>query len=147
MTTHNKNLFTGTKIPIGIVTAFLLTQNLAAQDLGTITVSSPAKTEQSIKDVTSDIEVLTSTELEEKHIATVSEALNLLDGIDVISNGGMGTTTSVFVRGFDSKRTLVLIDGIRYNDPICLNGAKNEHLKLDDVSKIEFIKRKQNDTC
>ena len=42
----------------------------ANEGLGTITVSSATKSEQSIKDVTSNVEVITSIELEEKNIKT-----------------------------------------------------------------------------
>ena len=121
--------------------------NICAQDIydmGLITVSSATKTEQSIKDVTSNVEVITSTELEEKHVSTVSDALKLVNGLDVVSNGGMGKSSSVFLRGFDSKRTLVMIDGIRYNDPTGLSGAPYEHLMMTDIEKIEIVKGAQS---
>ena len=55
----------------------------------------------------------------------------------------MGQQTSVFLRGMDSKRTLVLIDGIRYNDPSG-NGANFEHLMINDIERIEVIKGAQS---
>lgn len=107
-------------------------------------VVSASKTEQSLKDVTSNVHIITSQEIEEKHYTTVSEALNSLSGIGFTSNGGIGTTTSVYVRGFDSKRTLVLIDGIRYNDLTGLSGAPFEHLMITDIERIEVIKGAQS---
>ena len=43
----------------------------------------------------------------------------------------------------DSKKTLVLIDGIRYNDPSG-NGANFEHLMINDIERIEVIKGAQS---
>jgi vitamin B12 transporter len=101
------------KISTSLVASFLIaTTNLfSAQSLEPITVTSATKSSQSIKDVTSNVEVITKEEIEERHFTTVSEALNTLAGVTVISNGGMGTATSVSLRGMDSKRILVLIDG------------------------------------
>lgn len=133
------------KIKLSLIASLLTTSvAIANEDLGTITVSSATKSKQSIKDVTSNVDVITSVELEEKHITNVSDALNLVSGISFTSNGGLGSTTSVRVRGFDSKRVLVLIDGVRYNDLTGLSGAPFEHLMATDIAKIEIIKGAQS---
>ncbi|HEX5670378.1 MAG TPA: TonB-dependent receptor [Sulfuricurvum sp.] len=108
-------------------------------------VVTATKTEQSLQDVTSNINIITAVELEEKHVATVADALNLISGISTISNGGLGKSTSVFVRGLDTSRVLVLIDGIRYNDPSnSSTGSAFEHLIITDIEQIEFIKGAQS---
>ncbi|MCK9371896.1 MAG: TonB-dependent receptor [Sulfuricurvum sp.] len=133
------------KYTLSLIGASLLMSPLCAHDitLDPIMVSA-SKTEQSLSTITANATVITAEELEEKHIATVAEALNLVSGISTISNGGVGKSTSVFVRGFDSKRVLVLIDGIRYNDPTGLNGAPYEHLMVTDIERIEIIKGAQS---
>lgn len=133
-------------IQLSFISVALLSQ-LHAQEsvnLDTITVTSATKSEQSIKDITSNINVITSEEIEEKHYTSVTEALNSVAGINFSSNGALGSSTSVFVRGFDSKRVLVLIDGIRYNDSTGLNGAPFEHLMVSDIQQIEIIKGAQS---
>lgn len=128
-----------------MATALLIATNSYAQDdLGMLTVFSATKNKQSIKDVTSNIEVMTGDELEEKNITTVSDALNLMNGISFTRNGGLGKATSIYMRGFDSKRILVLIDGIRYNDITGTSGAPFEHLMATDIEKIEVIKGAQS---
>jgi vitamin B12 transporter len=136
-----------TKTKLSLVASLLIaTQTLQAdtKDLGTITVSSATKSEQSIKDVTSTVEVISGDELEAKHITTVSEALNQISGVNYTSNGGLGKQTSVFVRGFSSNRVLVLIDGIRYNDVTSVSGAGFAHLMVTDIERIEVIKGAQS---
>ncbi|MBC8237308.1 MAG: TonB-dependent receptor [Helicobacteraceae bacterium] len=116
----------------------------SAIELEPITVTSATKTAQSIKDVTSNVNVITSTEIEEKNYTTVTEALNSVSGISFTSNGGLGKATSVMVRGFDSKRVLVLIDGVRYNDVTGISGAPFEHLMISDIEQIEIVKGAQS---
>ena len=129
-----------------IILSILTASILVAQtiELEPITVTSATKTKQSIKDVTSNVNVITSEEIEEKHYTTVSEALNSISGVNFTSNGGLGSTTSVFVRGVDSQRVLVLIDGIRYNDVTSTNGAPFAHLMIGDIQQIEVVKGAQS---
>ena len=112
--------------------------------LDTITVTSATNSKQSIADTTSNISVITSDEIQEKHYTTVTEALNSLSGINFTDNGGLGSSTSVLVRGFDSKRVLVLIDGVRYNDITGMSGAPFEHLMIADIEQIEVVKGAQS---
>lgn len=134
------------KISTSLVASFLLaTTNLfSAQSLDTITVTSATKSTQSIKDVTSNIDVITKEEIEEKHYSSVVEALNTIAGISITSNGSFGASSSVYLRGNDSKRVLVLIDGIRYNDITGTSGAPFEHLMMDDIEQIEVVKGAQS---
>jgi len=133
------------KLSISLVASFLLATNLfSAQNLETIKVTSATKSTQSIKNVTSNIEVITKEELSEKHFTTVSEALNTLSGVNVISNGGVGQSDSLFIRGVDSKRILILVDGIRYNEPAGLSGAPLAQLLIDDIEQIEVVKGAQS---
>lgn len=133
------------KQTFSIVAAATLAASLEANELlfDPIVITA-TKTEQSLKDVTSDIQIITNAELEEKHIMSVAEALNLASGISLTGNGGLGKSSFVYLRGFDSKRTLVLIDGVRYNDPTGLNGAPYEHLMLNDIERIEIVKGAQS---
>ena len=133
------------KNTISVVASLLIATNLySAEELSTITVTSATKSQQSIKDVTSNVDVITKEEIQERHFNSVSEAINTLSGINVISNGGLGKSTSVFMRGFDTQRILVLIDGIRYNDITGISGARFEHLMISDIQQIEIIKGAQS---
>lgn len=133
------------KIQLSIAAALLVATNTyAMEDLGTIIISSATKSEQSIKDITSNVEVITDYEIEEKHVTTITEALNLVSGISFTQNGGIGKTSSLRVRGFDPKRVLVLVDGVRYNDLTSTSGAQFENIMLSDIKQIEVIKGAQS---
>ena len=109
-----------------------------------INVTTATKTTQKISDITSNINVITSDELEDRGFTTVAEALSTLPGVSFSSNGGLGGTTSVYVRGFSTQRTLVLIDGVRFNDNTSTSGASFEHLMIADIEQIEVVKGAQS---
>ena len=135
------------KIKLSLVASFVCTTLVSAEsikDLGMITISSATKSEQSIKDITSNVEVITGTELEEKHISTIADAVNLISGVSITSNGGMGSTTNLNIRGMGGNRVLVLIDGVRLQDPSNTGGANIAHLMTTDIEKVEVIKGSQS---
>ncbi|MAD41060.1 MAG: TonB-dependent receptor [Arcobacter sp.] len=135
------------KISTSLVASLLLSTNIYANDtvqLDEITVTSATKSTQSIKDVTSNIDVITKEELEERNFTTVSEALNTVAGINVISNGGIGQSDSLYIRGISATRILVLIDGIKYNEPASTSGAPLAQLLIDDIEQIEVVKGAQS---
>jgi vitamin B12 transporter len=129
-----------------ILLSLLASSVLLAEDikLQEITVTSVTKTEQSIKDVTSNVNVITKEEIEERHYTSVVDALKNVAGINYTSNGGLGATTSIYLRGAGNNRTLILIDGVRYQDPSNTNGASIGHLMMDDIERIEIIKGAQS---
>lgn len=133
------------KTNISLVASFLLATNLYSQTttLETITVTSATKSEQKLKDVTANVDVITAEDIESRKFKTVAEALQTIAGIQVSQSGGIGQQTSLFLRGMGSDKTLVLIDGIRYNDPSG-NGANFEHLMINDIERIEVIKGAQS---
>jgi len=134
------------KIHLSVVTAVLMTTNLYAvvEDLGTITVSSATKSEQSIKDVTSNLNVITNIELEEKHLTTVTEALNLISGVNFSTNGGLGGSTELNIRGTSNNRVLILIDGVKFKDHSSISGTDISNLLVNEIEKIEVIKGAQS---
>jgi vitamin B12 transporter len=134
-----------TTIKLSLLTTLLLNTNLIAEEkLEDITVTSATKTSQNVSDVTSNINVITAQEIEERHYTTVTEALNSLPGVSFTSNGGAGTLTNVYLRGMSNNKTLVLIDGIRYNDITSTSGAPFAHLVASDIERIEVIKGAQS---
>ena len=133
------------KHTLSLVASATLVASLGANtlNLDPIVVSA-SKTEQSLKNVTANIDIITAEEIEERHYTTIAEALNTLSGVSITSNGGVGQLDSIFIRGIDSKRILVVIDGIRYNEPAGLSGAPLAQLSVDDIERIEVIKGAQS---
>lgn len=128
-------------IKLSMAASMLLTIAVNAVELEPITVTSINKTENSLEDSTSAVTVITAEDLEENGYKSVAEAINTIAGISVTNSGGLGQQTSFFVRGADSGKVLVLLDGMRLNDPSTTNGtALLDSLTTENIQQIEIIK-------
>ncbi|WP_321471297.1 TonB-dependent receptor domain-containing protein [Halarcobacter sp.] len=132
------------KITTSLVAGLLLATNLFSQELSTITIVSATKSEQSIKDITSNVDVITKQDIEERHFTSVIDALNSLPGITFTSNGGIGSTVSLNLRGSSNNRTLILIDGVKFKDHSSISGTDISSLMVTDIERIEVIKGAQS---
>ena len=122
-------------------TLLLVTQTYGDTQLEDITVISTNKVPTSIQNTTANITVITAEDIEERGYQTVAQAINTVAGISVTHSGGLGQQTSFFVRGADSGKVLVLLDGMRLNDPSTTNGtALLDSLTTSNVEQIEIIK-------
>jgi vitamin B12 transporter len=89
----------------------------------------------------SSVTVITAREIEAKKQTSVEEILKSVPGVDIAQTGGTGAKTSVFMRGAESKNTLVLIDGIMINDPSdASRGANLANLNVDNIERIEVVR-------
>jgi vitamin B12 transporter len=87
------------------------------------------------------ITVLDRDRIDRTQAVTVADALRDVPGLSVIARGPLGAQTSVFVRGGNSAQTLVLIDGVRVNDPSSPNAAFDfGGLGTDNVERIEVLR-------
>jgi vitamin B12 transporter len=94
-----------------------------------------------LSQVGSSVTVITAQDLETHGIQTVADALNLVPGLDIATTGGPGQQTDVFIRGADSGRTLVMINGVEVNDAMEPGRAANlAYLSADNVEKIEILR-------
>lgn len=126
-----------------LITATLLftTTTFADTTLEEITVVSTNKVPTSIQNTTADITVITANDIREHGYQTVAQAINTVAGISVTNSGGLGQQTSFFVRGSDSGKVLVLLDGMRLNDPSTTNGtALLDSLTTANIAQIEVVK-------
>ncbi len=102
------------------------------------------KSEEDLESATEDIEVLSAEELEEKGIETLPDLMRYITGSEVVQNGGAGKAASIYLRGLGNDKVLVLIDGVRFNDPSNFNGPQSEHLRLLGVERVEIVRGAQS---
>jgi vitamin B12 transporter len=108
-------------------------------------VYTASKSLVSATNVTDNVSIITSEELSLKGITSVVEALNTIAGLSFTSNGGLGKSTAVTMQGMANQYILLMVDGVRYNDPSALLGdADFSHLLVGDIERIEVIKGAQS---
>ena len=127
-------------LPLGISTAWAQTDATPgdAGRLQTVVVTgtrTPLRVDQNIADVT----VIDRTQIEQATGRTLPELLAQQPGVQFASNGGLGKTSSVFLRGLESRHTLLLIDGVRYGSATA--GTPTwENLPLEAIERIEIVR-------
>lgn len=115
---------------------------LQAQDetpestLSPITVTA-TRTEQETNLVSTT--VIKRTDIERLQVNSVEEALRGIAGINIANNGGLGKTTSVFMRGTNADHVLVLIDGVRVGS-VTLGTTAFENLPISEIDRIEVVR-------
>ncbi len=100
--------------------------------------------EQTIHSVTSNITVITAEEIQARQHKTLGDVLQTVPGMFIRNQGGLGTLSTMTMRGLSGLNILVLKNGIILNDPTGLSGANINHLFLSDVERIEIIKGPQS---
>lgn len=87
------------------------------------------------------ISVLDAVDLERRQTQQLADILQTLPGVAVARNGGPGAPTSIFIRGGDSSQTLVLVDGVRINDPSAPSGAFDfGNLLVGNIDRVELLR-------
>lgn len=69
----------------------------------------------------------------------VTDVLRVVPGVSVAAAGPRGSQTQVRLRGAEANHTLLVIDGIRFNDPAAGNEARFELLPTDLLDRIDLI--------
>jgi vitamin B12 transporter len=116
----------------------------AASDLGQVVITA-TRTAQPLDYTGTDMSVITGDDLQSAQRLILSDALAQLPGLSVTRQGGPGQTTSLFIRGADSGQSLVLIDGVRINDPSAPDGAPNlGDLLVSDIDRVEVLRGPQS---
>ncbi len=82
-----------------------------------VTVVTADRSAEPITNTASAISVVDGQTLTQSNPGSLVDALRSVPGLDITETGGPGRATSVRLRGANSGQTLVLIDGVRANDP------------------------------
>ncbi|MGL6262044.1 TonB-dependent receptor domain-containing protein [Vibrio sp. WXL103] len=128
-----------TILAITVVSLFSHASLLSAQEVDETMVITANRVEQGLEQVIAPISVVTRQEIEAYQAKSLTDVLRRLPGVEVTSNGGFGQTSSVFIRGASSNQTLVLVDGIRFNNSITA-GINFNRIPLAQVERIEVVR-------
>lgn len=83
--------------------------------------------------------VFTRADIERLQPRSVSDLLDRVPGVQTVQNGGLGSQTSVYLRGTKSAQTLVLVDGMRIAS--ASSGDSNlQFLNVDQIERVEVLR-------
>ena len=124
-----------------ILAFFLMKCGLAqtVQPLDSITIKS-SRIDLPFKENSRTISIITSETINESPATNLVELLQQEAGIDVRRQGIYGMQSDLYVRGGGFDQTLLLIDGIKVEDPQTGHHTLNIALPLEVIKRIEIIK-------
>jgi vitamin B12 transporter len=103
-----------------------------------------ARTPISAADVGSAVTVITRDDIERRQVRYVTELLRAVPGFAVSHSGVVGSQTQVRVRGSEANHVLVLVDGVRANDPATGDEFRWEYLSTANIERIEIVRGPQS---
>ena len=87
------------------------------------------------------ISVITADDLQAVQGPDLTRALERLPGVSLARSGGVGSQTSLFVRGANSEQLLVTIDGIRVEDIAAPSGGFDFGTVLSGgIGRVELLR-------
>ncbi|MEG3166008.1 TonB-dependent receptor [Sphingomonas sp. PB2P19] len=116
----------------------------ADSDAGMIVVTA-TRTPTALDRVAASVTVLDKVAIDRNQDLSVADLLLRTPGVSLSRNGGYGTNTSLRIRGAETDQTVVVIDGVKLNDPSSAGGGYNfANLLVGDASRIEVLRGPQS---
>ncbi len=128
--------------------ALAQTENISLEggvDDSNIIIVTASRSEQSLSQTGQSVSVIDLDQIERAQSITVADLLRNVPGVTFNRNGGVGTSTSVNIRGAGSDQTVALIDGVKLNDPSSPGGGFNfGNLLTGNIARIEVLRGSQS---
>jgi vitamin B12 transporter len=102
-------------------------------------VVSASRTEQRLRDAIPHTTVITRQDIRDSQAVDLPSLLGREAGLEFTQSGGVGSNSSLFMRGGRSAQTLVLIDGVRVEDA-AFGTTAIQHIMLDEVERVEIVR-------
>jgi vitamin B12 transporter len=133
------SLRSGALAPVLSVLSLAVAASVHAQDALNNVVISASRTEQRIQDALPATTLITRADIDRAQAVDLPSLIRNVTGIEIVQNGGVGTVSSAFIRGAESRHTLVLVDGVPINN-LNFSAAALEHIPLVNVERIEVVR-------
>ncbi len=113
------------------------------EELETIVVTA-SRIPVPIAEVASSVTVIERQHIVDRQSVFISDLLRDVPGVAVSRQGPAGTVTEVRIRGAEANQVMVLIDGIKANDPAFTDTFSFTDLTSFDVERVEVVRGPQS---
>jgi iron complex outermembrane receptor protein len=114
-------------------------QEQRRQELDSVIITS-SRIDIPFRENSRTITVITSAEIQQSAATNVTELLQQVAGVDIRRRGVAGMQADLYIRGGSFDQTLLLVDGIKVEDPQTGHHTMNMILPLEIIKRIEIIK-------
>jgi len=116
----------------------------AASDSELVVVTA-TRTLQPVQVTGESVSVITARDLDLQQTVSLGDALQLTPAAIVVRNGGVGQNSTISLRGADAGQTLVLVDGVRINDPSTTDAqALLGDMMVNNLDRVEILRGPQS---
>ncbi|MCP5302688.1 MAG: TonB-dependent receptor [Pseudomonadales bacterium] len=127
-------------VAVATATAFTPIITQAEQRLDDhILVTTATRSEQALKNSLSSAVILSEVEIDRAQAQSLPELLDHIPGLDIDHSGGLGSLTSLRLRGTENDHVLVLIDGVRAASATSGTTALT-HLPVTQIERVELVR-------
>lgn len=100
----------------------------------------------SLESIPSFVTVIDAEQIQARQPESVFDLFRTVPGVHVSQMGDRGGVSSVSIRGAEANFTIVLIDGVRVNDPTNSRGGSFDFATLNvaDIERIEIVRGAQS---
>ena len=92
----------------------------------------------------SSVSVMSEADIEARGQMNLADLLRSVPAVAVSNNGGIGKATSLRIRGEESYRTVVYVDGVKISDPTATQvSPRFAHLMTSEIERIEVLRGPQ----
>jgi len=117
----------------------------AAETVPEQVVVTATRTAEQIEVTGQSMSVITAEDIAKRQLSFAGDILSATPGITAVRNGGAGQNVSLLVRGAEAGQTLVLVDGIRLNDPSATSGfALVGDILANGLDRVEVLRGPQS---
>jgi iron complex outermembrane receptor protein len=113
-------------------------QDSTATTLAEVTVTANFQ-QTDLRQTGRNVTVITARDIEQAPVKTLDGILQYALNVDVRTRGPLGVQADVSIRGGNFDQTLVLVDGVKFNDPQTGHHTLNLPLPVDLIEKIEVL--------
>lgn len=96
--------------------------------------------QQPVNTVLAPTDVVTREDIQRWQSKDLNDVMRRLPGVDISQTGGMGSSSSLYVRGTEARHVLVLIDGIPMARAGIGNAIDISQIPVSLVQRVEYIR-------
>ena len=127
---------------VSILTSAFSNQAFSEDDKPSLppVVVTAARTSQLQSDALLHTTVITAQQIRDSQATDLPSLLSREAGLQITQSGGVGSATGMFLRGADTRQTLVVIDGVPMTKQDATGTVSVEHMMLDQIDRVEIVR-------
>lgn len=96
--------------------------------------------QQPVNTVLAPADIVTREDIDQWQAKSLNDVMRRLPGVDIAQYGGLGQSSSMFVRGTSASHVLVLVDGVPLARPGISNSSDISQIPISLVQRVEYIR-------